>query len=51
MKNIMIKIKAWFYGHTHTPSKQVIKGIPLLCNPIGYLGENKVLDFQASFTT
>jgi predicted phosphohydrolase len=43
------KIKAWFYGHTHTPSNQLIKGIPLLCNPIGYPGENKVLDFQASF--
>ena len=50
MKNIMIKIKAWLYGHTHRPSKQVIKGIHLLCNPIGYPGENKGLDFQASFT-
>jgi predicted phosphohydrolase len=44
------KIKGWFYGHTHTPSNQVIKGIPLLCNPIGYPNENKELDFQATFT-
>ena len=39
------KIKAWFYGHTHTPSHKIIHGIPLLCNPIGYPGENSV-DFE-----
>lgn len=38
-------IKAWFYGHTHTPSETTILGIPCLCNPIGYPGENKILDF------
>jgi hypothetical protein len=38
-----------FYGHTHTPSKDVIGGVPLLCNPIGYPGENKELNFEAMF--
>jgi predicted phosphohydrolase len=38
-------IKAWFYGHTHMPSNVAIKDIPFLCNPIGYPGENHVLDF------
>lgn len=40
------KIKCWFYGHTHTPSEERIKGIPFLCNPIGYPNENKHLDFH-----
>jgi len=44
------KIKCWFYGHTHTSSKVVKNGIPFLCNPIGYRGENKNLDFQSTFT-
>jgi len=43
------RIKCWFYGHTHTPSKDVIGGVPLLCNPIGYPGENKDLNFEATF--
>lgn len=43
------RIKCWFYGHTHTPSKDVIGGVPLLCNPIGYPGENKELNFEAMF--
>ena len=43
------KIKAWFYGHTHTPCKKVIQDIPFLCNPIGYPGENTEVDFQAVF--
>jgi len=43
------KIKGWFYGHTHTPSNTVIQGVPLLCNPIGYPGENKELNFEATF--
>ena len=33
-------IKGWIYGHTHTPSDNVIYNIPFLCNPIGYLNEN-----------
>jgi predicted phosphodiesterase len=40
------KIKAWFYGHTHTPSVKSLQGIPFYCNPIGYPGENKDLDFN-----
>jgi DNA repair exonuclease SbcCD nuclease subunit len=40
------KIKAWFYGHTHTPSETTIEGIPFLCNPIGYPGENKHFNFK-----
>lgn len=43
------KIKAWFYGHTHTPCKKVIQDIPFLCNPVGYPGENAEVDFQAMF--
>ena len=41
-------IKAWFYGHTHTPAITRIRGIPFLCNPIGYPGENRRSDFQKS---
>ena len=33
-------IKAWFYGHTHTPATTVFHGIPFLCNSIGYPNEN-----------
>jgi predicted phosphohydrolase len=40
------KIKAWFYGHTHTPSTTTIHDIPFVCNPIGYPGENRLEDFQ-----
>ena len=43
-------IKAWFYGHTHTPCVTTIKDVPFLCNPIGYPGENKSFDFGATFT-
>jgi len=38
-------IQAWFYGHTHTPSQGRMQEIPFLCNPIGYPGENRYLDF------
>jgi predicted phosphohydrolase len=40
------KIKCWFYGHTHTSSHNIIKGVPFLCNPIGYPGENEIQDFD-----
>jgi predicted phosphohydrolase len=40
------KIQCWIYGHTHTPSKNVIYKIPFLCNPIGYPNENYNLYFQ-----
>jgi len=39
------KIKAWIYGHTHTPSEAIIHGVPCVCNPIGYPKENKNPDF------
>lgn len=42
-------IKAWVYGHTHTPSETKIHDIPFLCHPIGYPGENRV-DFEKSIT-
>jgi len=42
-------IKAWFYGHTHTPSARLIQNIPFLCNPIGYPGENAEVDFEVTF--
>jgi len=38
------KIKAWFYGHTHTPSQQQIKGVPFFCNP----GENDEVNYQVN---
>lgn len=34
------QVKAWFYGHTHMPSRSFIQDIPFLCNPIGYPDEN-----------
>jgi predicted phosphohydrolase len=40
------KIKCWIYGHTHTPSSDIISGIPVVCNPIGYPDENVNLDFK-----
>lgn len=42
------KIECWIYGHTHTPSKATIHGIPFLCNPIGYPNENTSSDFQTN---
>ena len=32
-------IKAWIYGHTHTPLSIKLYGIPFGCSPIGYPGE------------
>ena len=43
------KLKCWFYGHTHTPANTTINGVPLLCNPIGYPGENSKLKFDSVF--
>ena len=40
------KIKCWFYGHTHIPSHREINGIPFVCNPIGYQGENNKTCFN-----
>lgn len=35
-------IACWIYGHTHTASEQHLHGVPMLCNPYGYPGENKI---------
>lgn len=34
------KIKAWFYGHTHTRSIQTHYDVNFYCNPLGYPKEN-----------
>jgi len=41
-------IKCWIYGHTHTPSSTTLYNIPLVCNPIGYPGENRQVDLIKS---
>jgi predicted phosphodiesterase len=40
-------IACWIYGHTHTPSVSSVYGVPMLCNPMGYPGENSKVDFKA----
>jgi predicted phosphohydrolase len=42
------KINCWIYGHTHTPSKNMIHEIHFLCNPIGYPNENKHVHFTTT---
>lgn len=44
------KIKCWFYGHTHTPSEDIINEIPFLCNAIGYPNENNTINLQKTIT-
>lgn len=44
-------IYCWIYGHTHTPSKNTLYGVPMLCNPIGYPGENSNIQFAETFST
>jgi predicted phosphohydrolase len=48
IKNHKDKINCWIYGHTHMASNKLINGIPFICNPIGYPGENNKLDFNKS---
>ncbi len=36
----------WLYGHTHTPNITKINNTILLCNPIGYIGENQNINFD-----
>lgn len=40
------RISCWIYGHTHTPRTEEICGIPFVCNPIGYPGENHGVEFD-----
>ena len=44
------KIKCWIYGHTHTPSSEIIHDVPMLCNPIGYPNENSKIDFEKQYS-
>ena len=46
METHQSRIRAWFYGHTHKPSNRTLYGIPFLCNPIGYPGENTSEDIN-----
>jgi predicted phosphodiesterase len=39
-------IKAWIYGHTHTPNKNIINNIQFVCNPKGYPSENSIIKFE-----
>lgn len=43
---IRFPIHSWFYGHTHRPSTSILNGVRMLCNPIGYIGENADVDFE-----
>ena len=43
------RIQCWIYGHTHTPSERVLSGVPMLCNPIGYPGEQETVDYYKQF--
>lgn len=38
------RVAAWFYGHTHRASDQVLDGVRTFCNPVGYPGENREVD-------
>jgi len=40
------RIKAWIYGHTHSPRP----GPRFYCNPIGYPGENLSVTYNALLT-
>ena len=39
-------IKAWIYGHTHTPNKTLINNIKFVCNPKGYPSENTIVKYE-----
>lgn len=39
-------IKAWIYGHTHTPNKTIINNIQFVCNPKGYPSENTIVKYD-----
>jgi predicted phosphodiesterase len=44
------KIKYWVYGHTHTPLVKKLYDINFVCNPVGYPGENDIVDYNTYFT-
>jgi predicted phosphodiesterase len=39
-------IKVWIHGHTHRRQQSFINGITVLCNPIGYKGENNNVSYH-----
>jgi predicted phosphodiesterase len=39
-------VKAWIYGHTHSPLTKMVQYINTYCNPVGYPDENNELDIQ-----
>jgi len=39
-------IIGWFYGHTHRASDTVINNINTYCNPVGYKGENRSINYN-----
>ena len=43
------RIKCWIYGHTHTASEQILQGVPMLCNPVGYPDERDTVDYHKQF--
>ena len=45
-KLIKDPVKAWIFGHTHKRTFQYLNGILCTANPIGYPGENKIIDFN-----
>lgn len=42
-------ISHWIFGHTHTKIENEINGIKFICNPLGYINENKDYDYNCSF--
>jgi predicted phosphodiesterase len=42
-------IACWIYGHTHAPNVSSVYGVPMLCNPMGYPGENGDVNFEKVF--
>lgn len=40
----------WVYGHTHRSYEGKFNQVQMICNPIGYPGENNDVDFQKTFT-
>ena len=40
-------VRAWIYGHTHTPNSTFRNGVRFVCNPVGYPGERDDGEFNA----
>jgi len=40
---------AWFHGHTHVKSATRLNGVDVLCNPLGYPGENDTATLNEVF--